>query len=244
MPDVPYYQSDLALVHHRGFGFHADGCAPGIVELLAPVRSRGGVVLELGCGSGRLTRHLIDAGHRVIASDASQAMLDLTRQTVPDAEDIRQLVLPDDPLPQVDAVVSVGHCLSYLDDQAQVDRALSAAAKALLPGGVLAVDLCDLRWAQARLERASMGLAKDDWAMITEFSVPAPDKYIRDITTFVARNDGSWRRSFEHHENVLVDTAQVPGLLARNGVEAAVHTGFGDYELPEGLVAIIGRRTG
>ncbi len=26
--ESPYYRADLALVHHRGFGFHADGCGP------------------------------------------------------------------------------------------------------------------------------------------------------------------------------------------------------------------------
>jgi hypothetical protein len=45
------YERDLALVHARGFGQHADRCAPGILELLAPVRGlRDGLVLELGCG--------------------------------------------------------------------------------------------------------------------------------------------------------------------------------------------------
>ncbi len=67
-------------MHHLGFGFHADACAPGILALLEPVRDRGGLVLELGCGSGLLTRHLIDAGHRVIATDASSAMLELARE--------------------------------------------------------------------------------------------------------------------------------------------------------------------
>src|SRR5688572_21387356 len=62
----PYYGPDLALVHHLGFGFHADACAPGILALLEPIRERSGLVVEFGCGSGLLTRHLIDAGHRVI----------------------------------------------------------------------------------------------------------------------------------------------------------------------------------
>jgi hypothetical protein len=52
-----YYSRDLALVHDRGFGQHADRCAPGILELPSPVS--GGLVLELGCGSGTLTRHLL-----------------------------------------------------------------------------------------------------------------------------------------------------------------------------------------
>jgi len=33
---MDYYEQDLALVHARGFGQHADSCAPGILELLAP----------------------------------------------------------------------------------------------------------------------------------------------------------------------------------------------------------------
>ena len=95
-PD-PYYRRDLALVHHRGFGFHADLCASGILDLLQPVRDRGGAVLELGCGSGLLTRYLLEAGHRVIATDVSSAMLDLAREVASGA-DIRELVLSDDPL--------------------------------------------------------------------------------------------------------------------------------------------------
>jgi SAM-dependent methyltransferase len=93
-----YYRRDLALVHHRGFGFHAQACAPGILALLEPVRSRAGIVLELGCGSGLLTRELTAAGHRVIATDASPAMLEMARSYAPAAEDIRTLVLPGDPL--------------------------------------------------------------------------------------------------------------------------------------------------
>ena len=72
-----YYRHDLALIHDRGHGQHADRCAPGIVELLSPVR--GGLVLELGCGSGALTRHLLAAGFQVIATDASPDMLALAR---------------------------------------------------------------------------------------------------------------------------------------------------------------------
>src|SRR4051794_4919685 len=113
----PYYRADLALVHHLGFGFHADLCAPGILERLEPVRERNGVVVELGCGSGLLTRVLVDLGHRVIATDASPAMLDLARVHASGAEAFEVLVLPDDPIPSADAIVSIGHAISYLLDE-------------------------------------------------------------------------------------------------------------------------------
>jgi SAM-dependent methyltransferase len=111
------------MVHHLGYGFHADACAPGVLGLLEPVRARAGLVLELGCGSGLLTRYLAEGGHLVVATDASPTMLALARDTAPGAEEIRQLVLPDDPLPACDAVVSVGHVLSYLPDEAAIERA-------------------------------------------------------------------------------------------------------------------------
>ena len=241
--DGTYYRDDLALVHHRGFGLHADLCAPGIIELLEPVRKQDGVVVEIGCGSGLLTRHLLDAGHRVVATDASPAMLDLARDVVPDAEDVRRVVLPDAPIPPADAVVGVGHALSYLPDEAAVDRALVAVAQALRPGGVLAIDLCDLQWAAARRDWTSSGRVGDDWAVITEYSIPAPNRFVRDMTIFVRNDDRSWRRDQEHHDNVLVDTGRIPDLLAPHGVDVRVAPAFGNEELPAGLVALIGRRS-
>jgi SAM-dependent methyltransferase len=238
----PYYRRDLALVHHLGFGFHADRCAPGILAFLEPIREREGLVLELGCGSGLLTRYLVDAGHRVIATDASPAMLELARETAPDAESIRQIVLPDDPLPECDAVVSIGHVLSYLPDEAAIDRALIASARSLRPGGVFAIDLCDLRWGELRRDRPNHGWVGDSWAIITVFSVPRLNQFVREMTTFVKADDGTWRRDDERHDNVLIDTSQVPALLAEHGLDVKVADAFGDEELDDGLVTVIGTR--
>jgi SAM-dependent methyltransferase len=226
-------------VHHRGFGFHADAIAPGILALLEPVR--GGLVLELGCGSGLLTRYLIEAGHRVVATDASPAMLALARETAPGAE-VWQLVLPDDPLPECEAVISVGHVFSYLSDEAAIERALAAAAEALRPGGVLALDLCDLRYGELRRDDPSSSRIADDWAIVTRFSLPRPNLFVREIAAFLRGEDGAWRRDDERHENVLVDTALVPALLAKHGVKARVSESFGEEKLPDGLVAIVGRK--
>jgi SAM-dependent methyltransferase len=237
------YRQDLAIVHHRGFGFHAAACAPGIVEFLAPVRARRGLVLELGCGTGLLTRELIAAGHRVMATDASPAMLEIARGLAGEsAEEVRQLTLPGDPLPQADAIVAVGHPLNYLPDAEAIDRALVAITGALRPGGLLALDVCDLEYGKARRDAPAQGRTGDDWAIITEFSVPAPDRFVRDITTFVLNPDGSWRRDRERHENVLIDTAQIPALLRQHGIEARVGSSFGSETLPPGLRVITGHK--
>jgi SAM-dependent methyltransferase len=244
MPGDPYYRPDLALVHHLGFGFHADACAPGILALLEPVHERDGLVVEIGCGSGLLTRYLLDAGHRVIATDASPAMLDLARAVVPEAEGFLEVMLPDGAIPQADAIVGVGHALNYLPDAAAVDRALIAMAQALRPGGVLAVDLCDLAYGVARRDTPNFSRVGDDWAIITAFEMPAPDRFVRQMAIFVRNDDDTWRRDDERHDNVLVDTALVPALLAQHGVAATIDTAFGAEPLPTGLYALKGRRSG
>ena len=229
------YRRDLARIHHLAFGFHADACAPGILTLLEPVLERQGTVLELGCGSGALTRHLVAAGHWVLATDASPAMVEL-------AGEAQVLALPDDPLPHADAIVSVGHVLNYLPDEAAIDRALAAITGALRPGGVLAIDLLDRRYGDSRQDAPPYARVEDDWALVTRYESPAPDRFVRHITTFMAAGNGSWRRDDERQENVLVDTAGVPAALAGHGVEARVSSSFGDERLPDGMVAVIGRR--
>lgn len=241
--DDPYYRADLARIHHEGFGFHAERCAPGILALLEPVRRADGVVLEIGAGSGALTRHLVAAGHRVVATDASPAMIELCRG-VEGVEGLRELTLPDDPVPPCAAVVGVGHALNYLPDRTAVERSLAALADALLPGGVFALDLCDLTWGEARTGAPDMATVTDDWALITRFSLPAPDHYVREMTTFVTNGDGSWRRDDERHDNVLLDSAPLPDLLARHGVEATARTAFGAETLPRGLITLIGTKRG
>lgn len=237
-----YYRRDLAFVHHRGFAFHAEACAPSIVELLSPLRAGNGSVLEIGCGSGLLTKELTAAGFRVTATDASGEMLELAREIAPDAQEIRRLVLPNDPLPAADAIVGCGHALNYLADLQAIYQALDGIAQSLRPGGILAIDICDLEWGRVREGLDNLGRVGEDWAIITRFSSPTPDRYVREMTTFVRNEDGSWRRDDERHENVLVDAAQVAAQLEKAGLRVEIRDSFGAEKFPVGLKAIVGSR--
>ncbi len=90
--------------------------------------------------------------------------------------------------------------------------------------------------------RSASGQSRHDWAIVTEFSVPSPNRFVRRIAVFMPNDDGSWRRDDERHENVLIDTKRVPDLLAEHGLDAAVAPSFGGEQLPAGLRAIVGRR--
>ena len=125
---MTYYKSELARIHHEAFGDYADLVASGVVSRLAGRRA----LVELGCGSGSLTRHLLEAGHSVLATDASPAMLDLAIREVPEANP-RLLELPDGPIPSAEAVIALGHVFNYLASEDDIVKGLTAAAAAGRP---------------------------------------------------------------------------------------------------------------
>lgn len=99
----------------------------------------GSLVLDLGCGAGvPVDRWLIDRGHRVIGLDISDAMLDLARRNVPEADYRRRdmAALADGEF-AVDAVVSF-FAMFHLDRRRHRD--LLRRIRSYLPvGGSLLV---------------------------------------------------------------------------------------------------------
>ena len=106
------------------------------------------------------------------------------------------------------------------DARTRSTRPWSRLARALRPGGSLATDLVRPRVGRrprrrARARRGSATTGRSSRA----FSVPAPDQLRARHDDVRAQPDGSWRRDDEHHDNVMVDTARVPALLAAEGVD-------------------------
>jgi SAM-dependent methyltransferase len=110
--------------------------------------SRGGSLLDLGCGGGELARMAVDRGARVTGIDSDPGQLERARALVPEATfevgDIQALPVLDGPFAAVTLVQSLMHVANPL-------RALRAAARVAAPGApVLATvwgeeSQCDLR---------------------------------------------------------------------------------------------------
>jgi len=77
---------------------------------LVPKRS---TVLDIGCGSGRVSKFLIDRGFGVVGIDISRNMLKLAKQKAPQAEfhrqDMRDLDFPKESFDAVLALYSIIH---------------------------------------------------------------------------------------------------------------------------------------
>jgi SAM-dependent methyltransferase len=88
-------------------------------------------VLELGAGTGKLTRVLVDLGHDVHATDPDPAMLALLEAHLPG---VRTAVAGAEEIPLADASVDVviaAQAFHWFD----LDRALPEIARVLRPGG-------------------------------------------------------------------------------------------------------------
>ncbi len=114
---------------------------------VAEARRAGGLVVELGVGTGRIAVPVAAEGIRVIGVDSSAAMLEVCREraALAGVTELVDLRLGDLREPPADECVPLVLCpfRSYLHLHSEYDRvrALEAAYALLLPGGRLAFDV-------------------------------------------------------------------------------------------------------
>ncbi|WP_110241106.1 class I SAM-dependent methyltransferase [Nocardioides gilvus] len=120
--------ASVAAAHLHG----RPGHPPEAVKWLVPGNAK--TVLELGAGIGRLTEHLVAAGHAVHAVDRDPAMVQILRERV--SVPVTEGTVEDLDLEHrsVDAVVCSTAFTSF-----DLETALPAIAKALRTGGHLSV---------------------------------------------------------------------------------------------------------
>jgi SAM-dependent methyltransferase len=148
----------------------------------------GGPVVELACGTGRISVPLAKAGVHVIGVDASTRMLEVAREyaAMEGVElDLRLGDLREPPVTErVPLVLIPFRSLLHMTTEAERLRALRAAREVLLPGGRLVFDVFapsaeDVEDTHGRwLEREPGIFERADW-----------DEGERTLTLSVRRND-------------------------------------------------------
>ena len=112
---------------------------------LAPVIERGGVVLDVGCGTGSASLGLLRRGCRVVGLDIARALLEQAR-TRCDPERSVFVAIDGRSLPVADAVFDAAVTyvvLSYVVDDDAVLALLSSIRASLKPGArLVAIEQC------------------------------------------------------------------------------------------------------
>lgn len=221
----------------------------GLYDLVAPrdgemerfyVEAAGGPgrrVLELACGSGRITVPLATSGAEVTGVDVSATMLERARAALARNGSTAELVEADmralDLGREFDTVVVAANSLLHLHTREDFAAAFSAVRRHLAPGGRLAFDIFV---PSARL----LSLPRDERQLLGVFGHPELGEVTIDETiaydpiTQVSRADWYWstaeRRNFRHTvlEMRQVFPQELPLLLELGGLRLEARYGSFD----------------
>ena len=233
MDDVPYQEwADFLDDMIRRYGIskpvmraHADenslpGNGEGKEALLSSERN---LVLDLGCGTGTLTKLLAGKGYDMIGVDLSQEMLNiaLEKKESPEnnilylCQDMRMLDLYS----TVGTVVSVCDSLNYLLEDEDVVKTFSLVNRYLYPGGIFIFDFNTVYKYEQVIGDATIAENREDCSFIWE-NLYDPEEEINeyDLTVFV-RDDGErFRRFTETHFQRGYTVEQITRLVERSGM--------------------------
>lgn len=235
------YAADLARIHHEGFAGPAASGAMELKRALDEADLRHGTVVDLGCGSGVLSRIMAGDGYRVFGVDYSEDMLRLARQHVPSGEFVHGSVL-DVPLPECVAVAAVGEIFCYaFDERAGLDafaRTMKRIYDALVPGGLFIFDVAG----PGRVVPSPRTNCVDheNWTIVHR-ATEHGDTLTREIITFT-RTGETYRRADERHVLRLYRPEDIMAALERVGFHATAIESYGAFMLGTGWHPFLARK--
>jgi SAM-dependent methyltransferase len=238
------YRDDLAYIHDAGFTGFARAAGPVLVDALRRSGINGGLVIDLGCGSGILSGVVSEAGYDVLGIDISDAMIAMARRRVPRGR-FRVQSLLTAKLPSCVAVAAVGECINYLFDESNSASSLRKLLRrihtALCAGGLFLFDIAEPgRVARPGARRTYF--EGEDWTVLVSTEEDSRERLLtRRITTF-RRVGEFYRRDQEVHRQRLLARSDLAGLLRSTGFRVRILRGYGTLLFGNGHVGLLVRK--
>ena len=212
-----------------------------------------GILLDLGCGTGAMTRRFAKRGFDMIGVDASAEMLDMAREADADeksstsgnteAEEKSILYLQQDMRAfelygTVAAVVSVCDSMNYILEEEDLLQVFKLVNNYLDPGGLFVFDMTTSYQYETVLGENSFCESRDEAAFLWENDFD-PESRINeyDLTLFVREEDERYTRFVETHYQRAWDPDEVIQLLEEAGLEPLGI--FGAEEEQPGILRVL-----
>lgn len=181
-----------------------------------------GLVLDLGCGTGTLTRLLAAQDYDMIGVDGSEEMLMEAREKTALQEilylcqDMREFELYG----TVRAIVSTCDTMNYLLTPEDFIRTVRLVNNYLDPNGIFIFDLNTLYKFRELMGNATIAENAEDASFIWEnYFDEETGRNEYDLTLFVRRENGMFERQTELHEEQGYSHEEVCGFLKAGGME-------------------------
>ena len=183
-----------------------------------------GLLLDLGCGTGTLTRLLAAEGYDMIGVDLSDEMLEIAmdhQREKPDGilyllQDMREFELYG----TVRGIVSICDSMNYLTEYEDLVQVLRLANNYLDPGGVFIFDLNTVYKYRDLLGETTIAENREEGSFIWENyfdEASAVNEY--DLTLYIREDGETYRRFEEVHYQRAYDLKTIGRLLADAGME-------------------------
>jgi SAM-dependent methyltransferase len=194
-----------------------------ILEELKNAGIEDGLVLDLGCGTGTMTRLLAASGYDMIGVDGSQEMLMEAREKTDDGmdilylcQDMRQFELYG----TVRAVVSTCDTMNYLLTKDDFIQTLRLVNNYLDPGGLFLFDMNSLYKFRELMGNTTIAESGEEASFIWDnFFDEDSGRNEYDLTLFIRREGGLYERQVEVHEEQGYTIEEVKSFLEAAGME-------------------------
>ncbi|MCR5727523.1 MAG: class I SAM-dependent methyltransferase [Lachnospiraceae bacterium] len=162
--------------------------------LLTEYGVKNGIVCELGCGTGKMTRKLRDFGYDMIGIDMSQEMLQIAAEHEKEGMSGEILYLDQDMTEfelygTVAAVVSVCDSMNYITDREDLLKCFRLVWNYLDPGGVFVFDMNTPYYYSRVLGERTICENRDEGSFIWENYYDADTKINEfDLTIYISKD--------------------------------------------------------
>ncbi len=192
-----------------------------LISLLKSYGVEDGLVLDLGCGTGKMTRLLSDAGYDMIGVDSSEEMLEIATEAEQEeilylCQDMREFELYG----TVAAVVSVCDSMNYILEEEELLTVFRLVNNYLDPGGVFIFDLNTLYKYRELLGEQTICENREDASFIWENFYDEEEQINEyDLTLFVQEESGLYQKFEETHFQRGYELLTIRRLLEAAGME-------------------------
>lgn len=206
-----------------------------LVSLLKKYGVRDGLVLDMGCGTGAMTRFLNQRHYDMIGIDISDEMLAIAREKSPSdilylLQDMRSFELYG----TVRAVVSICDSMNYILDDEELYQVFCLVNNYLDPEGIFIFDLNTVYKYKKILGEQTIAEDRDECSFIWDNFYDEEEMINEyDLSIFVREKDDLFRKFQETHYQRAYSQEKVKALLEKSGMEVlAIYDAF-TYNKPE-----------
>ena len=225
MCDVPYDAWTERIdrdIKRYGISKTKTECTRDLESEEALLESERNLVMDLGCGTGIVTRKLHDMGYDVFGIDYSPEMLSRAMES----DEERGIMYLNQDMTELDLYSTIGTAVSicdsinYLLEDENLDDAFAGISKFLYPGGLFIFDCNTSYKYRDAIGESTIAESGEDVSFIWENYYDEEENVNEyDLTLFIKREDGLYERAEETHLQRGIEVSDIERLAEKCGLE-------------------------